>query len=271
MPNIVTTSPVKTNAAWTQGQDSSFTNDDSSPSYGFWYPNTLGTPAYSNADYNFIASVPNAFSGSGYVQVIQKNPYNSSVACQLWRTLDQAGGLLPPEMYISCRMKFHETITYDHVISGTDFGFTNHLQVYKTAPTGSRGPFITLGAGRDLVTDSVMRWHINLDNRASYDLTQITSPTIPINSWMHMEIHVVISDGADGRTGKLGVWQDGTKILDYTGPTIADYWEQLGVSWGAYGHLMGQNPVTIDYDECLISTVPTIQNLILPQTAGGLG
>lgn len=255
---------------WELGQESAVsTNGDGSPSYGFWFPNDLGPPAYSNADYHFITNTTDAFSGPGYLRTILANPYTSSAACQVWRLRDQAGVDLPHTAYFSWRMRFHEVITYDNTDGSGHFGFTNHFQIYRTSP--SNLPLITLGAGKNLASDSAMRWHINLDNRVDFDLTQITTPAIPLNAWIHMEVYSVISDGADGRTGRLAVWQDGVQILNHTGPTIADFWSVYGVSWGSYGTLMGQNPITIDYDECAITTVATHDRLVLPSPTGGLG
>ncbi len=267
-PSATNTPANKRSDGWEAAQTSAAsTNADGSPSYGFWFPNTEAVSP-SPTDYSFESSTAASFSGAGYAYMALTTTPAKSLACQMWRLRDQAGTDLPHTAYFSWRVKFGQTITYQHT-DGSTFGFTNMFQIYRKAP--SNLPFITLGAGRDLTTDSAMRWHINLDNRFDFDLAQITTPTIPIGSWIHMEVFCTISDGADGRLGRLGVWQDGVQLLDHSGPTIADYWESYGVSWGIYGHLLQQTFLEILYDECLISTAPTHNRLTLPSPTGGLG
>jgi hypothetical protein len=269
MPNNVTATS-KNDADWELGQYSTFTNADTSPSYGFWYPNTAsGGAAYANANYNFVADQAQAFSGTGYARLVLDNPYTTSYACQLWRTVDQQGASFPHTFYASWRVRYHQVISYDNYYAPY-WGFINQFQVYRTHPVNS--PFVTIGAGKKVGVDANMRWYVNLDNRVNYDLAQISPPTVPINQWVHMEMYCVISDGySDGRQGKLRFWQDGTLFLDYAGPTIADYWEAIGMSWGVYGTLNAPQVQTVDYDECLVSTAATVPYLVLPQPAGGLG
>ena len=274
MPNT-TTATSKRDNDWELNQFSSFTNADGSPSYGNWYPNTeTGGTQYANANYNFVHNTSQAFSGTGYLQQsITGDLYLKSYAAQNWRTVDQAGNNFPHTFYLSTRVRFHETITYDNSFETTPgnftYGFTNHIQVYRTLP--SSAVFVSLGAGHNLQQDAGMRWHVNLDNRVYFDIPRIFDPVIPLNQWIHIEMYLVISDGFDGRSGVLKCWQDGQQWINYSGPTIADYWEKIGISWGNYGHLLGQTTVTMDYDETLVSTVPTIQNLVLPSPAGGNG
>lgn len=260
MPCDPATDNIRTDAAWEQGQFSTFTNDDTSASRGFWYPNTaVGGPAYANADYHFRKA---AGTERGYVETVLVNPYNSSYATQLWRTATQAGTDIPPTFYFGNQYRFGEVISFDNVQPVDDYGFTLHTQIYKTEPVGSRGPLVTFGAGRNLAHDSDWNWKVNLIEMAQFEKPLLTPITIPTSTWFTMEGYVVISDGADGRTGRLKIWHDGVLMIDYTGPTITDYWEKLGISWGVYTHMQSPSTMHCDMRECYLSTAPVTPHLI---------
>jgi hypothetical protein len=268
MPNTEAATS-KTDAAWEQGQFSSFTNTDTSPSYGHWYPNTTPAgPPYVVADYNLVASIPLAFSGNGYLEHILTSAYADSYATQQWRTLDQAGNNLPATATYSWRFKLHEEITYDNGTS-PDNGWVQHFQLYRLQP--SNAVLVGMGAGLRNGFDNSMRWYVDLKDRANWDIAHVNSPPIPIGGWVHMEVQVLITDQA---SGYLRVYQDGVIVIDYSGPTVANAWTTLGCSWGMYGHLLtlgDPSVVHVDYDELLISTVGTFQQLLLPSAPGGMG
>jgi hypothetical protein len=269
MPTAVTAT-AKTEAGWEQGQFSTFVNDDTSPSYGHWYPNTAPTgPAYANADYNMVASIPNAFSGSGYVEHILTTGYTDAYATQSWRTLDQAGNELPATAVYSWRMKFHEPMTFDNFADPL-YGFVQQFQIYQLQPV--QGVIIGFGAGKRNSFDSQMRWYVDLKDRGVWDIAHVNSPEIPVGDWIHMEAQALITDQANGY---LRLWQDGVIVIDYSGPTVLSAWTRLGCSWGIYGTLLTvgnpTNVVHVDFDECLISTALTYTQLLLPSAPGGMG
>ena len=226
--------------AWELGQpDPSSNPGDGSPRYGYWYPNVgAGSPMYQDADYLFTQD-----GTGGFVRTIQNHTYSSQFAAQLWRRDDQAGNRLPADIWIEWDIRFAGEILYDNDNGSGTFGFTNHMQLYRLSP--GQEPFITMGAGRNVQNDAAMKWHVDLANRAVFDLPQLATPPIPIGAWVRMVAHVVLSADPDG---VIDLWQDGVQIVGYDGPTIADEWTRYGVSVGNYGTLQGPaGPIVIDY------------------------
>jgi hypothetical protein len=166
-------------------------------------------------------------------------------------------------------MKLHEEITYDNY-SSPIYGFVQQFQCYRLLPTNA--VLVGMGLAKRNSYDAEMRWYADLKDRGNWDLPHVNSLPIIVGDWIHMEVQVLITDQANGY---LRIYQDGILLIDYAGPTVANYWETVGCSWGIYGQLLTvgnpTNVVNIDYDECLISTVGTYPQLLLPSAPGGMG
>lgn len=255
---------------WELGQYNTTLNDDGSPTNGFMYNNTkVGGVMYDNADWMFIADPELAYSGTGFLRLYQRQQYAEQLGPQAWRTLDQNGNNLPFEHRATWRMRFNEEITYDNSDGAGHFGFTNHFQIYRTSTIpAEKYPLITMGAGRNLQNDTRFRWHFDLSDRSNFDLPRLADPVIPIGSWINCECHWSLTDQG---TGYLRFWQDGAQVLNYSGPTTANFFATVGTSWNAYGTLLGQNP-TIDFDEVgtFYKTHTMYDKLVLPLPQGGL-
>lgn len=253
------------------GQYNTTLNDDGTPTNGFMYNNTkVGGIPYDNADWMFIADPDLAYSGTGFLRLYQRQNYTDQLGPQAWRTLDQLGNNLPFEHRAIWRMRFNAPINYDNTDGAGHFGFTNHFQVYRTSTIpAEKHPLLTLGAGRNLQNDSAFRWHFDMADRSAFDLPRETDLVIPTDgSWICCECSWKLTDQSDGY---WRFWQDGVQILDYAGPTTANFFATVGVSWNAYGTLLGGNN-QIDWDEMgtLDAATPLYTKLVLPYPQGGL-
>jgi hypothetical protein len=271
LPHTVGATSKRDPNGWELGQGPDHTpNADGTDPFSNWYPNTDASAAYARADYNFVADSARAFSGTGYLEQTLRNPYLSSFACQNWRFNAQDGTTqFPATITTSFRVWFNEEITYDSTDGAGHFGFTNMYQVYRKSPANE--PIITFGAGRNIPNDSNFRWHADLQQWAQFDVGLVATPTIPIQQWVHCDV-LTTTDVSGAGGGRIQFWMDGQLIIDFTGSVMTDFWDRYGISLGAYGTLLGQNPITVRYDEVLITTgATTHQNLILPNRTGGWG
>lgn len=192
--NPVGVTDSRDNAAWEANQPDSFTNADSSPSKGFWYPNVTASAAYSQADYHFLTATDGPPGVDGYVRLHVEDGFASQHAAQLWRrwlqrTPDNSVPIpLRGGTYYWWLMRFPAEITYLNS-SGPTFGFTNHFQLYGVAGTNT-GPWLSLGAGRNTTLDTFFRWHFNLDDLGIFDLPLLVDKPVPINEWIFAEVYV---------------------------------------------------------------------------------
>ena len=64
----------------------------------------------------------------------------------------------------------------------------------------------------EMVASDLGRWWTMKKFRAMQG-----APKFPKDRWVEVKIHLLLSDGEDGR---MQVWQDGVKVLDETGKTL---------------------------------------------------
>jgi hypothetical protein len=252
--------------------DSTFTNDDGTPSYGFWFPNVrFGTSAYSDADYNFKRDAAHAPPDSEcYVEMQIFNGYSNSNAAQIWRRLDRFGNPFPRSFDASWWVYYPDVIAYDN--GGSGQGFTNMVQWYQIDNTTHTLPnkhLVSSEPGKNNLHDSYFRYHFFGQGFGAIteEPAQLQSPVIqiPTGQWIFNQAHY---EWQPNSSGKLGLWHNTTKVFDYTGQTCLTETTQVGISWGVYGTLLTPDNPVARYSQVLVSTTPALPKM---QAAASIG
>jgi hypothetical protein len=195
--NPVGVTDSRQNAAWTLGQPDASNNPDGTETEGGWYPNVdLGSPPYSDADYHFLTAGDGPAGSTGYLRMSITDGFATQHAAQWWRrwlqaTPDNSVPIpYPGRVNYVWLNRLPQALTYaNDTGGGAPYGFTNDFQLYGLA--GLSGPFLTMGAGRNLTHDTVNRWHVNLDMLHHYDLGDPAALGFAINEWSMAEAEVI--------------------------------------------------------------------------------
>ncbi len=113
--------------------------------------------------------------------------------------------------------------------------------------------------GRRLMLTGPGGKYLMLESKgAGPQFPQTTNPVIfPTDKWVHLEIYMFLSPYADGRTG---VWQDGVKILDWSGqnmpPGTFYDWMEVGITANSSRYSQ-----TVYVDDVVISDKGKIPNV----------
>jgi hypothetical protein len=229
-------------------------NADGSASDGYYYPNVpAGSSPGQYASYLFARDAD----GTPYLETRITDAYTGTSpqhASQLWRMYDRfrhpwgEGDPFPADAYFSWDMFFPEAIKFDNILGG-NYGYTNQIQWFSHG--GS--PLFVMGAGWNTTNDTFFRWHTAGSGvNGGTELSLIGGPKpVPVGKWFRMEVRFKRSTAADGR---VEVWQDGVKIIDYTGITTGAWSGQVDTSWGNYGYLLIPSDPRVRYRRVRVST-----------------
>ncbi|MGI9595854.1 MAG: heparin lyase I family protein [Acidimicrobiales bacterium] len=248
---------------WVEGQPGTGRNEDGTPTYGFAY--NTGDSTAGDIAWRFVER-SGAPSGRCVVSMTLNHADDSSHAVRLFRRYDRNGDRLPADAYYSVWLYFPDEIVFDNrgTIDGEPaFGFWNVFQVQNDVTQGDeRLPLSAFSflAGK-LPGDDAMSLNIfskaacgaveECDEARSID--QVDPVAIPTDRWVHFEFRLRSRSDADGR---IEVWQDGHRILDFTGQTERPGTARRTFSLNNMGHLHHTPSHTLFADDVLIATAP---------------
>lgn len=245
---------------WVEGQPNSSRNPDGSPTYGFAY--NTGDEADGDISWSFKESSL-ALSGRCVLAMGVNDAYSEARAVRIFRRYDQNGEKFPDEAYYSVWFYFPQEVTFASkaTINGsTQYGFWNVFQI-KDRVNGDSLSTFSINAGKVAGDDGSMSFSIWANPRcgsvescsSSHHIYQEEPIAIPTKEWVHLEMFHKASTGSDGR---VAVWQNGRKIIDFAGVT-----ERIGSTvrnWSVnnYGRLHTPASHELFVDDVLISTKP---------------
>lgn len=241
---------------WVEGQQSNYRNDDGRPSHGFAYHSA-------SASHKFVAD-ERALEGDCVITLSVEDADRQETSARLFRRFDRQGEPLPHEAYYSAWIYVPEPVTHDSIatINGVKkFGFWTIFQLRNTVP-GSESSIPTIDVGIEPYEGRPNSMMLSLYSKAACgsdpncDGVTIQSnipPQLPVAEWVHIELYV---HGEQDKTGRVEIWQDGERVIDYQGQTERTGTSNLQWALTSSGVLHKPADHTLYVDDVIISTEP---------------
>lgn len=247
---------------WLEGQSTSGNNSDGTPTYGFAY--NTGDSTRGQISWGFVPR-PDALSGGCVLSMGVNGAHDSTRAVRIFRRYDQNGNHLPADAYYSAWFYFPTEVSFDNqgVVDGQNkYGFWNVFQLKNKIrqPNGSLASLANLSVNAGKVTGgSHMAFRIWWKSQcgdveecgAAAFIDPLVDLPIPTGRWVHVELRV---RARTDESGRVQLWQDGTKIVDFTGVTERPNTERREWSVNNYGQLHRPSNHVLYVDDALIST-----------------
>ena len=242
---------------WIQGQANSSRNSDGSPTHGFAY--NTGSVVSGEISWGFHRDA-RALSGDCVLKMGVADAYNNRRAVRIFRRYDRNGRSLPDDAYYSAWFYFPQKVTHDAratIDGSTTYGYWNVFQI-KNKVNGNSLANLSVNAGA-VTGGGAMKFDIWRKSAcgaveecsAAATIDPLIDKPIPVGQWVHLEMFLRARTGNDGR---VVLWQDGEKILDFTGSTKRTGTERQAWSVNNYGILHRPSSHTLLVDDALIST-----------------
>lgn len=241
---------------WVEGQAADGLDDNGNRSHGFAYHS-------GSATHRFVED-ERAIEGNCVLALQIEKSDQEQAAARVFRRFDREGQQLPHQAYYSTWLYIPEEVTYANkgTVGGEEvFGYWSILQLrnkvgnetsvptldINIGPIGGREGKMALGlyskvaCGGDAACDD----GVNIESDAPSALVA--------GEWVHIELYV---HSAQDQTGRVELWQNGLKVIDYQGQTERTGTDGLQWALTSGGLLHDPASHTMYVDDVIISTVP---------------